>query len=135
MDAVKLPRKANLYYVFHTGYGLVNLPLSLLSFATTIYYLLVNNVGFLKEIFPQFWMFLVVGGLVGVPTCIAVGQWYILSPLNKASTRTHPFSNYLIPTQFPMYVAQARLCRLHGLDAEAEEIEALVALSREKWVR
>lgn len=132
---MRLPRKANLLYTFQVGYGFVQLPLGLFSFATTIYYLLVNNVPFLKEIFPQFWMFLVVGGLVGGPTCLLIGQWYIGSPLNKASTRTHPFSNYLIPTQFPMYVALAKLCRAQGFVAEADEIEALVALSREKWVK
>jgi hypothetical protein len=130
---MRLPRRANLLYTFQVGYGFVQLPLGLFSFATTIYYLLVNNVGFLKTLFPEFWMFLVVGGLMGGPTCLLIGQWYILSPLNKASTRTHPFSQFLIPTQFPMYVAVAKLCRAQGLVVEADEIEELVRRSREVW--
>lgn len=126
---MKMPRKANLLYLFQVGYGLVQLPLGLFSFATTIYYLLVNNIPFLKEIFPEFWIFLVLGGSVGIPTCLIIGQLYLSSELNKASTRVHPYSQLLIPTQLPMYRAQAKLCREHGLVAEAEEIEALVRKS------
>ncbi len=126
---MKIPRKANLLFIFQTGYGFVQLPLGLFSFATTIYYLLVNNVPFLKVWFPEFWIFLVIGGSVGIPACLMVGQLYLGSELNKASTRVHPYSQLLIPTQFPMYRAQAKLCRLHGLEAEAVELEDLVRRS------
>jgi hypothetical protein len=130
---MKIPRKANWLFIFQTGYGFIQLPLGLFSFATTIYYLLINNVPQLKVLFPEFWIFLVIGGAIGLPTCLAIGQWYIGSPLNKASTRTHPFSKYLIPTQFPEYQATADLCRIHGLTTQADELDALVAESREKW--
>lgn len=130
---MKLPRRANLLFVFQTGYGFIQLPLGLFSFATTIYYLLVNNVPWLKVIFPEFWIFLIVGGCIGLPTCLLIGQWYIQSPLNKASTRTHPFSTYLIPTQFPSYMAQAAVCRKMGLVDAAVELEKLVEESKKKW--
>lgn len=126
---MKLPRKANLLYVFQTGYGLVQLPLGLFSFATTIYYLLVNNIPFLKTIFPDFWLFLLTGGVFGIPFCLLLGQWFIHSELQKASTRVHPYSNLLIPTQMPMYRAMARLVRAEGYVLEAEALEELVRRS------
>lgn len=123
----------NLLYIFQTGYGLVSLPLSLFSFATTIYYLLVNNVAFLKDLFPQFWMFLVVGGLTGFPVIMLLGWIFIKSELNKASTRTHPFSNLLIPTQIPMYRAVSLLSRERGFTDVADSLDALIKESVEKW--
>ena len=130
---MKLPRKANLLFIFQTGYGFIQLPLGLFSFATTIYYLLINNVPFLKTIFPEFWVFLIVGSCIGLPSCLLIGQWYIGSPLNKASTRTNPFSTHLVPTQFIIYQAQANMCRTLGLEADAQALDDLIAESRRRW--
>lgn len=130
---MKLPRKANLLYTFQTGYSFVSLPLSLLSFATTIYYLLVNNVKFLKTIFPEFWMFLVVGGLVGFPTVIIIGQLFIKSELNKASTRTHPFSRILVPTQVTEFRFLAKLARREGFIEDADALDRLIEESVKNW--
>jgi len=126
-------KKSNILFIFQTGYGLLSLPLSLFSFATTIYYLLINNVPFLKEIFPRFEGFLVLGFIIGVPFTLLVGRIYIKSELNKASTRVHPYSTRLIPAQIPMYRGMANLCRLHGLKAEAAELDALIEKSMEDW--
>lgn len=126
-------RRANLLYTFQVGYNFVQLPLGLFSFATTIYYLLVNNIPALKGVFPEFWMFLLTGAIVGGPTCLAIGQWYIQSPLNKASTRTHPYSQKLIPTQFALYESIALILRAEGYTEKAEEIERLVEDSRRQW--
>lgn len=125
--------KANLLYIFQTGYGLVSLPLGLFSFATTIYYLLVNNVAFLKDLFPQFWMFLIIGGLTGFPMIMLLGWVFIKSELNKASTRTHPFSTLLVPTQIPMYQGVSLLCRDRGYTEVADSIDRLVEESVKKW--
>ncbi len=133
MIALKLPRKANLFYIFQTGYGLASYPIGIFTTFTTIYYLAVNNIPFLKEIFPRFEYFLIVGLLLGLPTFLALGQFYLHSDLNKASTRTHPYSSLLVPTQLPMYQAVADLARLHGLVSQADEIDALVQKSRKKW--
>ena len=126
-------RKSNLLWYFQTGYGIVNLPLSLLSFATTTYYLMVNNIPALKAIFPRFELFLLLGVIGGVPLTIFVGWLYIRSEFNKASTRTHPFSTLLIPTQIPQYVILAKWARKEGFTAEADELEGLIQRSREKW--
>ena len=50
-----------------------------LGFATTVvtvYYLAINNISFLKTIFPTFWLFSIFGIAVGVPICIFSGLWH-----------------------------------------------------------
>jgi uncharacterized membrane-anchored protein YitT (DUF2179 family) len=126
-------RKANLLYIFQTGYGLISLPLNLFSFATTIYYLLINNVPFLKDIFPRYELFILIGFGFGIPFTLFLGWLYIKSELYKASTRTSPFSILLIPTQIPMYQAIAKLCHKEGLEAEATKLEELIKKSKEQW--
>jgi len=109
------------------------LPLGLFSFATTIYYLLVNNVPWLKALFPRFELFLLVGVVFGVPATLIIGQLYIRSELNKASTRTHPYASILMPAQFDLYEGMARLMRANGEAELAGRLEELVRVSREKW--
>lgn len=55
-------KKANLlirsFYYFRNGYGIyISLPLTLVSFTTTIYYLAIQNIPLLKTIFPGFMEF------------------------------------------------------------------------------
>ncbi len=45
----------------------------LLGFATTVvnvYYLAINNISFLKSVFPSFWLFSILALAVGVPFAI-----------------------------------------------------------------
>jgi hypothetical protein len=100
-------RKHNWYFVFQQGYQLVGLPLNLFVFATTIYYLMVNSIPWLKNIFPEFWIFLVVGGIIGVPTMWVIGAFYIRSELFKGSTKVNPYSYILLKNQIPLYEAIA----------------------------
>lgn len=130
---MKSTKKGDLLHIFQMGYSLANYPLGIFTTLTTIYYLAVNNLPFLKAIFPQFWIFLVVGMVVGIPACLFIGQLYIGSPLNKASTRKNPFSQRLVPTQFSMYQAVSKMARKEGFIAEADELDALIEASRSEW--
>jgi hypothetical protein len=51
-----------LYYM-QTGSTLGSLPLSLLNFLTIFYYNVVISVGVLSNVFPQFYLFVLIGGI------------------------------------------------------------------------
>ena len=75
MDLRRLLFRA--WFYFRMGY---NTYLAFfLGFATTVvtvYYLAINSIYFLKEMFPTFWLFTVFGLAVGVPLCIFSGLWH-----------------------------------------------------------
>jgi hypothetical protein len=103
----ELKQKFNWFYIFQQGYAVIALPLNLFSFATTTYYLMVNNVSFLKGIFPQFWGFLIFAFLFGVPSVFIIGILYIRSELYRGSAKVNPYSYLLIGNQIPLYEAIA----------------------------
>lgn len=122
--------KNDLLYLFQTGYNLVNLPLSMFSFITTTYYLLITNVPELLAVFPSFWVFLAASGVLGVPAVIVFGVVYVRSELFKAAQRRQPYSYLLVPREIPLNVAVSRLCKMSGLDEEAGVIDELLERSR-----
>jgi hypothetical protein len=66
------------WYYFRIGYG--TYLTFLLGFATTIvtvYYLAINNISFLKVIFPSFWLFSIIFLVVGVPLSIFMGLFHL----------------------------------------------------------
>lgn len=63
---------------FRTGYGTyVSFALGFISFVTTVYYLAINNLPFLKIIFSSFIRFVVFFAVVAPPVCILVGWLHI----------------------------------------------------------
>ena len=128
---MKLPPKEHLLFIFQTGYVLVMYPMGMLTTSTTLYYLLINNVPALKQLFPGgFSDFIIYGATLGIPAILCIGQWFIGSALNKAPTQNNPYSKLLMEQQIPFNDALAKLCRVHGLDAEANTLEELIERSR-----
>ena len=65
----------SLYY-YRIGYGTyLALPVSLFGYASSIYYLAINNIPLLKNIFPRFHEFLLMAFLIIYPMGALVG-WY-----------------------------------------------------------
>ncbi len=127
---MNLPPKSHLLFIFQTGYGLIMYPVGMLTTSTTLYYLLINNVPLLKQFFPGgFSDFIIYGAALGVPAILFTGQWFIKSALNKAPTQNNPYSELLMRQQIPFNDALAKLCRVHGLDSEAQAIEELIKRS------
>ena len=58
VDKMKIVTRS--FYYVRIAAGISSFPLTLLTFATVIYYNLVANTVFLKEVFPHFWMFIIV---------------------------------------------------------------------------
>jgi len=122
-------KKENLLFLLREGYGLVALPLNLFSFATTTYYLLVENVPFLKTLFPYFHSYLSVGVLVGLPFLVVLGWLYAKSVLFGVNTRYNPYSYLITPNLVPLYRSVSGLCKLNGLDGDAKTLDDIVARS------
>jgi hypothetical protein len=122
--------KNNALYLFQLGYGLVALPLNLLNFASVIYYLVVANMPQIKAIFPEFWMFLLLGIAVGPLSCVLLGIAYVKSPVFKANydinASANPYSFIILPKDKPMYMAIMKLCEKEGLMDEAKVLREIV---------
>ncbi len=59
---------------FRIGYShVLHLPFALVGYATTFYYLAIENIPFLKELFPQFRDFILLGLVVLYPLAALIG--------------------------------------------------------------
>lgn len=121
--------KSSILFLFREGYGLIVLPLNLLSFATTTYYLMIGNIPFLKTLFPDFWVYLLAGIVGGLPMITLLGRFYVKSSWYKASAKNNPYSYLLVPASFPLYRAISRICEKEGLLEDAKILEDLVKSS------
>jgi hypothetical protein len=62
------------WYYFRIGYGTyLTFLLGFVSTIVTVYYLAINNIPFLKLVFPSFWIFGVCALAVGVPLAVFSG--------------------------------------------------------------
>jgi hypothetical protein len=106
---------------FNTGLGVLQKPLSLVSFATTVYYLAFENIPLLKGIFPTFRTFLVIGGSVIIAVACLVGWVFVRTPFYKKQfelpAKNSPYANYKVQkVAVPFYEASAQLFEAHGID-------------------
>lgn len=115
---------------FRTGYGLyISLFLGVLSSAVTVYYLMVENIPALKTVFPTFEAFIMVGGLVFLPTCVTIG-WAHYKKILAFSVDVQVQAEstpYLVDSR-ALYPALMCLATAQGLGdrPELEKLRALV---------
>jgi len=65
------------WYYFRIGYGTyLSFLLGFVSTIVTVYYLAINNIPFLKLIFPTFWLFSILALAFGVPLAIFSGYFH-----------------------------------------------------------
>ena len=65
------------WYYFRIGYGTyLTFLLGFVSTIVTVYYLAVNNISFLKSIFPNFWLFSMLAIAIGVPLAVFSGYFH-----------------------------------------------------------
>lgn len=75
LQAFKQVVKRSLSYVTK-GYAVASLPLVFLGYASSIYYLAVENTAFLHSVFPSFTSFLIVAALTLPIACGLIGYAY-----------------------------------------------------------
>jgi hypothetical protein len=65
------------WFYFRMGYSTyLTFLLGFLTTIVTVYYLAINNISFLKLIFPSFWLFGVLAVVIGVPLSIFMGLFH-----------------------------------------------------------
>ncbi len=75
-DGMKLALKRALHY-YRAGYGLTGIPFAVAGYASSIYFLAIQNIPFLLRLFPTFRDFVVVGIITLPIFCITVGYLYV----------------------------------------------------------
>lgn len=112
-----------LYYV-QTGASLGGLPLALLNFATIFYYNAVANISFLKNIFTDFYLFVILSGTFFVLFFGLLGYTFkrktkFYSSAIEVDVDSNPYMRHkLTPTSVPMYEAWVELLEKNGIDCE-----------------
>ena len=98
-----------MWYYFRIGYGTY---LSfLLGFATTfvtLYYLAITNIPQLQSVFPHFWLFVIIGLIVGIPTACGIGWFHVKgSALWKSEIDIASEANPYLYKMYPGYWLEA----------------------------
>ncbi len=66
------------WYYFRTGYSTyISFLLGVATTFVTVYYLAIDHIAPLKELFPNFWTFSLAGSIVGVVVCVLVGYSHL----------------------------------------------------------
>jgi hypothetical protein len=110
------------YYYFRQGYPHVSFPLTFVGLSTSIYYLAIENVPFLKELFPKFRFFLLVTGFGLAVFCGVAGFMYVNLYMYRVGSKINLYSSpyhieIIPPVQIPLYRKVAEICEKQGVDA------------------
>jgi len=128
----------SLFY-YRIGYGVyLALPVSLFGYASSIYYLAINNIPVLKGLFPQFHKFLLMAFIIIYPLASLIG-WYHFkkSPFFKAEqdilAATNPYTVYKLPElNRPIWKLFRSLAENEGLVDVVAHIDRVIAESEER---
>jgi hypothetical protein len=136
------------WYYFRIGYS--TYLIFLLGFLTTIvtvYYLAINNISFLKSVFPSFWLFGIFALVVGVPLAIFMGLFHFkrseaFSAEVDIGVEANPYYYKVTPgkereLQVPFTVANIdlTLAMARKLGVLTPELESDLFQVREKYKR
>lgn len=138
MKRLKRILKRALYYVMH-GYAIGSLPLVFLGAVSSIYYLLISNIPFLKQTFPHLTTFLVpciiilpiLSGIVGF---LFIKKLWFFRVARRIEVEANPYTTKIIPPiSIAMWEMWVKLAKLHNIDTT--EIEEIIANSKRAGAR
>jgi len=109
---------------FQQGFNLLNLPISLVSTATILYYLLIAKFSIFHYIFPEFVYFLTIGVLTFVPLSILIGWYY-------TSSKVYGSEMALLTEVNPLGVHNSRL----QMEQQLEILKALNITPAPEYLR
>ena len=125
----------SLYY-FRTGHGLyLGFALGMLSFSTTMYYLAIEHIPFLKQLFPSFLEFTIilfilvyiVGHTLGY---IHYKKFPAYRMEQEINVESNPYANWKVtPNSVPQLKLFARQARMLEMNEEADVMEAIIRRS------
>ena len=120
VDKMKIVTRS--FYYVRIAAGISSFPLTLLTFATVIYYNLVANTVFLKEFFPHFWMFIIVSFICLYALLGIFGYYWrkkseFWTAERDVDVETDPYqTSKLAPLSIPMWENFAELFEKNGID-------------------
>lgn len=133
MDFRKGAKRA-LYYI-RQGYGLASLPLVFFGYASSIYYLAIENVPFLHRFFPSFSSFLLLAGTTLPIGCGFLGYFYMkrswfFREAAEISTEANPYSTIKVaPVMVPIYKLWYEFAVKEGYTDIANKMRVIIANS------
>ena len=136
------------WYYFRIGYATyLTFLLGFVSTIVTVYYLAINNISFLKVVFPNFWIFSLLAIVVGVPLAVFSGYFHFKRSRAYTSevdiqVEVNPYLFKITPgkekeMQIPLTIANIdlTLAMARKLGALTPEVESELLQVREKYVR
>ena len=125
----------SLYY-FRVGYGLyLGFALGLLTFSTTTYYLAIERIPLLRQIFPDFLEFTItlfilvyiVGHILGY---VHYKKFPAYRMEQEVNVESNPYANWKVtPNALPQLKLFAHQAHLLGMDEEANVMEEIIRRS------
>jgi len=133
----KLEYLAAVMYYFRVGFSYyLSIPVAIIGYATSIYYLAVKNIPFLEMIFPSFIIFTLSGTLGVFVVSVIFGYWYfkrspIYSRESRINTESNPYNTkFTTPISIPVYKAIANMARRNGDLETAGQLDEIVKISQ-----
>ena len=136
------------WYYFRIGYGTyLTFLLGFVSTIVTVYYLAINNIPFLKLMFPNFWLFSILAIASGVPLAVLSGYVHFkrsqaFSAEADITVEANPYYFKVTPGKekelnVPLTIANIDLflAMAKKLGVLTPEIESTFLEVREKYVR
>ncbi len=108
------------------AYSVFSIPFQFISYSTTIYYLMIDNISFLKNVFPNFIDFLKISFLLIIVFVITGYIWTKKTKMTvediEIQAEINPYSIYKITkVQIPFYTAIIELLKKHNIDTSNME--------------
>jgi len=129
--------RRSLFY-YRIGYGTyLALPVSLFGYASSIYYLAINNIPALRSLFPRFHEFLFLSFIMIYPFASIIGWYHIkkgsfFKAERDIMAEANPYTvNKLPELNVPIWSLFRALAKREGLDGVVVHIDNVIAESRE----
>ena len=136
MRTIKRIGKRSLYYI-RQGYALASLPFIFVGYASSIYYLAIENIPFLHRIFPRFGSFLAVAGLTLPIFCGLVGYVYmkrswLFREASRVTMESNPYTSVRVTNvMLPAFKVFRETAKIQNQQSVVEELDKIIKKSEE----
>jgi len=136
MNNLKRAGKRALYYI-RQGYSLASLPFVFVGYASSIYYLAIENIPFLHNVFPRFSTFLLIAGGTLPIFCGLIGYIYmkrswLFREASKIQMESNPYTSEKVTNvMLPAFKVFRETARSQGLFDVVHQLDQIIKKSEE----
>lgn len=136
MKSIKRIGKRSLYYI-RQGYALASLPFIFIGYASSIYYLAIENIPILHSIFPRFSSFIIVAGCTLPLFCGLVGYVYmkrswLYREASRVTMESNPYTSVQVTNvMLPAFKVFRETARRQNQLSIVEELDKIIKKSEE----